>query len=72
MRSANGYAGLHAVHGHDRMSHGPLLYPGRTNLDTVAWSTGRLVVGVFGDDVAGGRWTSSGVRGAPSADGQSA
>ena len=72
MRSANGYAGLHAVHGHDRMSHGPLLYPGRTNLDTVAWSTGRLVVGVFGDDVAGGPLDLIGVRGAPSADGQSA
>jgi len=50
----DGHGGLHVVHGHDRAKGGPLLYPGRTNLDTMAWSTGRLVVGVFADDLAGG------------------
>ena len=28
--------------------------PGRTDLDTFAWYTGRLVVGVFEDEMAGG------------------
>lgn len=50
----DGYGGLHVVHGHDRAESGPLLFRGRTNLDTKAWSTGRLVVGVFADDQAGG------------------
>ena len=26
----------------------------RTNLDTFAWNTGRLVIGVFDDDTPGG------------------
>lgn len=52
--SEEGYGGLHVVHGHDRAAAGPLLFRGRTNLDTFAWSTGRLVVGVFADDQAGG------------------
>jgi serine/threonine protein phosphatase 1 len=30
------------------------LYEGRTNLDTLAWRTGRLVIGVFDDDRPGG------------------
>jgi serine/threonine protein phosphatase 1 len=30
------------------------LYEGRTNLDTRAWRTGRLVIGVFDDDKPGG------------------
>ncbi len=29
-------------------------YEGRTNLDTLAWRTGRLTVGVFDDDRPGG------------------
>nr|MBA2402996.1 serine/threonine protein phosphatase [Bradyrhizobium sp.] len=40
-------------HGHDNDPDGPLLYEGRTNLDTAAWCTGRLTVGVF-DDRPGG------------------
>ncbi len=51
---ADGYDCLHVVHGHDRAPDGPLLFRGRTNLDTMAWSTGRLAVGVFADDQAGG------------------
>jgi len=58
MRYPEGYAGglgeLHVVHGHDKHPDGPLLYPGRTNLDTAAWKTGRLTVGVFDDNRPGG------------------
>jgi serine/threonine protein phosphatase 1 len=49
-----GFGKLHVVHGHDNFPDGPLLYDGRTNLDTLAWRTGRLTVGVFDDDRAGG------------------
>jgi serine/threonine protein phosphatase 1 len=49
-----GFGGLHVVHGHDNSPEGPLLYEGRTNLDTLAWRTGRLVIGVFDDDRPGG------------------
>jgi serine/threonine protein phosphatase 1 len=51
---ASGFGGLHVVHGHDNDPEGPLLYAGRTNLDTAAWKTGRLTVGVFDDDRPGG------------------
>jgi serine/threonine protein phosphatase 1 len=51
---ARGHGARHVVHGHDRHPDGPLLTAGRSNLDTLAWKTGRLVVGVFDDDVAGG------------------
>lgn len=46
--------GRHVVHGHHQFEDGPKCYKGRTDLDTFAWYTGRLVVGVFDDDVAGG------------------
>lgn len=48
------YPGLHTVHGHTPNAEGPELYAGRTNLDTLAVRTGRLVVGVFDDDKPGG------------------
>jgi serine/threonine protein phosphatase 1 len=51
---ADGFGELHVVHGHDNDPDGPLLYQGRTNLDTAAWRTGRLTVGVFDDDRPGG------------------
>jgi serine/threonine protein phosphatase 1 len=51
---ARGFGELHVVHGHDNDPGGPLLYEGRTNLDTLAWRTGRLTIGVFDDDKAGG------------------
>lgn len=51
---ARGFGERHVVHGHDNDPAGPLLYEGRTNLDTLAWRTGRLMVGVFDDDQAGG------------------
>ena len=50
----DGFGRLHVVHGHDNSPEGPLLYEGRTNLDTLAWRTGRLVIGVFDDDTPGG------------------
>jgi serine/threonine protein phosphatase 1 len=50
----DGYGQLHVVHGHDNFPEGPLLYDGRTNLDTLAWRTGRLVIGIFDDDRPGG------------------
>lgn len=50
----DGFGRLHVVHGHDNSPEGPLLFEGRTNLDTLAWRTGRLVVGVFDDDTPGG------------------
>jgi serine/threonine protein phosphatase 1 len=49
-----GFGKLHVVHGHDNCPVGPLLYEGRTNLDTLAWRTGRLTIGVFDDDSPGG------------------
>jgi serine/threonine protein phosphatase 1 len=49
-----GHGERHVVHGHDNFPEGPLLYEGRTNLDTLAWRTGRLVIGIFDDDRPGG------------------
>jgi serine/threonine protein phosphatase 1 len=60
-----GFGNLHVVHGHDNFPDGPLLYEGRSNLDTQAWRTGRLMVGVFDDDRAGGPVDFIEVRGPP-------
>jgi serine/threonine protein phosphatase 1 len=49
-----GYRGMHVVHGHTPLRKGPELLECRTNLDTNAFATGRLVVGVFHDERAGG------------------
>ncbi len=46
--------GRHVVHGHHQFEDGPKLYKGRTDLDVFAWYTGRLVIGVFDDEVPGG------------------
>jgi serine/threonine protein phosphatase 1 len=62
---SGGFGDLHVVHGHDNFPEGPLLYEGRTNLDTLAWRTGRLTVGVFDDDRPGGPVDFIVVRGAP-------
>lgn len=51
---AEGHGSLHVVHGHTPNTKGPELYSGRTNLDTLAWKTGRLAVGVFNDATPGG------------------
>ncbi|MDF3208357.1 MULTISPECIES: metallophosphoesterase [Mesorhizobium] len=49
-----GHGKRHVVHGHHQFEDGPILLKGRSDLDTFAWFTGRLVVGVFDDAVAGG------------------
>jgi serine/threonine protein phosphatase 1 len=49
-----GFGDRHVVHGHNSFAGGPELYQGRTNLDTLAWRTGRLVTGVFDDARPGG------------------
>ena len=51
---AEGHGAFHLVHGHDPNEDGPLRLAGRTDLDTLAWATGRLVVGVFDDARPGG------------------
>jgi serine/threonine protein phosphatase 1 len=60
-----GFGNLHVVHGHDNHPEGPLLFDGRTNLDTLAWRTGRLTIGVFEDDRPGGPVDFIEVRGPP-------
>jgi Calcineurin-like phosphoesterase len=62
---SDGFGALHVVHGHNNHPEGPLLYKGRTNLDTLAWRTGRLTVGVFDDDRPGGPIDFIVVMGAP-------
>jgi serine/threonine protein phosphatase 1 len=49
-----GHGERHVVHGHHQFEYGPILLKNRTDLDTFAWLTGRLVVGVFDDDLPGG------------------
>jgi serine/threonine protein phosphatase 1 len=53
-RDDGGHGQRHVVHGHHQFADGPILKKNRTDLDTFAWHTGRIVVGVFDDDVAGG------------------
>ena len=64
---SEGFGNLHVVHGHDNHPDGPLLYEGRTNLDTLAWRTGRLTIGVFDDDRPGGPVDFIRIKGAPAA-----
>lgn len=49
-----GHGDFHIVHGHQQVAEGPVLKKYRTNLDTFAWRTGRLVVGMFDDEQPGG------------------
>ncbi len=62
---SQGFGDLHIVHGHDNHPDGPLLFEGRTNLDTLAWRTGRLTIGVFDDDRPGGPIDLIIIKGAP-------
>lgn len=48
-----GHGDRHVIHGHTPNPNGPERYKNRTNLDTLAWRTGRLVVAVFDDDLPG-------------------
>jgi len=49
-----GHGNRHVVHGHHANPKAPIVSRGKTNLDGLAWSTGRLVVGVFDDSRPGG------------------
>jgi serine/threonine protein phosphatase 1 len=49
-----GHGFRHVVHGHQANPRGPIVTGGKTNLDCMAWKTGRLLVGVFNDELAGG------------------
>jgi serine/threonine protein phosphatase 1 len=49
-----GHGQRHIVHGHHQHVHGPIFKKNRTNLDTLAWYTGRLAIGVFEDAAPGG------------------
>ena len=40
--------------GHHQHAHGPIFKKNRTDLDTLAWYTGRLAIGVFDDAAPGG------------------
>ncbi|PSH68480.1 serine/threonine protein phosphatase [Phyllobacterium brassicacearum] len=62
---AIGHGNRHVVHGHHQSEDGPLLFSGRTDLDTFAWFTGRLVIGVFDDEKAGGPITTIEIKGSP-------
>jgi serine/threonine protein phosphatase 1 len=48
-----GHGHRHVVHGHHANPRAPIVTSGKTNLDGLAWQTGRLVVGVFEDDRPG-------------------
>jgi serine/threonine protein phosphatase 1 len=45
--------GLHIVHGHTPARE-PIFNSGRTCLDTYAYETGRIAIGIFDDDISGG------------------
>ena len=49
-----GHGHRHVVHGHHANPAAPIVTSGKTNLDGLAWKTGRLVIGVFEDDRPGG------------------
>jgi len=49
-----GHGHRHVVHGHHANPKAPIVASGKTNLDGLAWKTGRLVIGVFEDDRPGG------------------
>jgi serine/threonine protein phosphatase 1 len=49
-----GHGNRHVVHGHHANPKAPIIGVGKTNLDGLAWKTGRLVIGVFEDGQSGG------------------
>jgi serine/threonine protein phosphatase 1 len=51
---ALGHGQRYVVHGHHANPAAPIVTKGKTNLDGLAWKTGRLVVGVFDDARPGG------------------
>lgn len=65
---SSGHGRRHVVHGHHADERGPVVSKGKTNLDAMAWRTGRLVVGIFRDDTVGGGVEFLEVRGKPHAE----
>jgi len=61
----SGHGAHHVVHGHNPFRDGPKLFAGRSDLDTMAWQTGRLVIGVFDDETPGGPIDFITVKGQP-------
>jgi serine/threonine protein phosphatase 1 len=49
-----GHGHRHVVHGHHANAQAPIAGKHKTNLDGLAWKTGRLVIGVFEDGRPGG------------------
>lgn len=49
-----GHGDRHVVHGHHADPKAPVITRGKTNLDGLAWKTGRLIIGVFDDEQPGG------------------
>ena len=49
-----GHGRRYVVHGHHADARAPIAGKYKTNLDGLAWKTGRLVIGVFEDDLPGG------------------
>lgn len=64
-RDEGGHRQRHVVHGHHQFAEGPIYKKNRTDLDTFAWYTGRLVVGVFDDDKSGGPIETIEIKGEP-------
>lgn len=60
-----GHGQQHIVHGHHHHANGPILKENRTNLDTFAWYTGRLVIAVFDNQTPGGPLEILEVQGQP-------
>lgn len=60
-----GHGSRHVVHGHHAVITAPIVTAGKTNLDGLAWKTGRLVIGVFDDDCPGGASSFMEVLGVP-------
>jgi serine/threonine protein phosphatase 1 len=50
---SEGHGSRHVVHGHHATTQAPIITRGKTNLDSMAWKTGQLVVGIFDDDLPG-------------------
>lgn len=46
-------SGKHVIYGHNPFEDGPKYFKNRTDMDTMAFYTGRLVVGCFDDDTPG-------------------
>ena len=62
---SRGHGSRHVVHGHHAIVDAPIVTKGKTNLDGLAWRTGRLIVGVFEDDRPGGASEFLEILGAP-------